>query len=70
MKRFLSFILSACLLAALCPAALAVNESSIIPYTGGYDPAADPQGALSAVFTAEEITVDGVRDDAYSACDP
>ena len=70
MKRFLSFILSACLLAALCPAALAANESNIIPYTNGYDPAADPQGALSAVFTAEEITVDGVRDDAYSACDP
>ena len=70
MKRFLSFILSACLLAALCPAALAANESSIIPYTNGYDPAADPQGALSAVFTAEEITVDGLRDDAYSACDP
>ena len=49
MKRFLSFILSACLLAALCPAALAVNESSIIPYTGGYDPAAEESWRAASV---------------------
>ncbi len=48
----------------------AVNESNIIPYTGSFDPAVDVPGAIGAVFSAEGIEVDGVRDAAYDGCTP
>ena len=50
MRRLVSILLAVCLLCAL-GAAAAENESNIIPYTGGFDPAVDLPGAISAAFT-------------------
>ena len=60
------------LLAAVmfCAASLGVqaaNNSYMIPYTAGYDSERYPQKYMEAVFTNEEISVDGNMDDAYLA---
>ena len=70
MRKLFAMLTAICLLLALCPAAGAVNESHILPYTGDYDPAVDGQGAIAAAFTADGVTVDGVKDAAYDACVP
>ncbi len=67
MKLCLALTLALCLAVS---GALAVNESNIIPYTGDYDPTVDVPGAIEAVFTAEPIILDGVRDAAYDGCAP
>ena len=66
-RLWLSLTLALCV---ACSGALAVNESNIIPYTGSFDPAVDQPGEIKALFTAEAVTVDGVKDAVYSACEP
>ena len=62
MRRLVSILLAVCLLCAL-GAAAAENESNIIPYTGGFDPAVDMPGAISAAFTQEDL---GPLDNAWA----
>ena len=69
MKHIRVCLSLALILCMLSGNALAVNESNIIPYTGSFDPAATPPGSLAAVFTPDPVSVDGVRDGAYDACE-
>lgn len=45
----------------------AANNSHMIPYTAGYDSERYPQKSMEAVFTKEDISVDGKMDNAYLA---
>ena len=62
LKKLVS-LLMACVM--LMGSALAVNESNIIAYTGAYDAEQYPAREISAVFTEQEVTVDGKKEDAY-----
>ncbi|NLO38855.1 MAG: hypothetical protein GX115_05220, partial [Ruminiclostridium sp.] len=43
------------------------DRDHFVYYKGSYDPEANPQENLNSVFTAEAISVDGVRDEAYNS---
>ncbi|MBQ6646083.1 MAG: hypothetical protein IJM56_05310, partial [Clostridia bacterium] len=62
LKKLVS-LLMACVM--LMGSALAVNESNIIAYTGAYDAEQYPAREISAVFTEQEVTVDGKKEEAY-----
>ena len=65
-KRAMGIFLAAMLAVSSIPGTVqAANQSHMIPYTANYDSSAWPQKQMNAVFTSDEIIVDGIADEAY-----